>query len=158
MSASNSKGKTQDANWPLPSFHFSVKIGKETWRFQEVGNLTASIEVLTYRHGKSGHEGVYKVPGYKKVEDVVLKKGIFTGNTKLFAWFKTTTTKDIERKDVVISLLNEKGEVEIVWNLSKAFPSKIEGGNFNSKATGESAASIETLTLSFEELEIEKAK
>lgn len=158
MSDNNSNGVTQDVNWPLPSFHFSVKIGKETWRFQEVGNLTSSIEVLTYRHGKSGQDGVYKIPGYKKVEDVVLKKGVFTGNTQMFNWFKTTSTKDIERKDVVISLLNEKREPEIVWNLTKAFPSKIEGGNFNAKATGDGAASIEILTLSFEELEIEKAK
>lgn len=151
-------GDMQNAVWPLPSFHFSVKIGKEVWRFQEVGSLTTSVEILTYRHGKSSHQGVYKVPGYLKTEDVTLTKGVFTGNTKLFDWFKTIGTKDFERKDTVITLLNQDRKPEMIWTLTKAFPVKIEGGNFNAKATGDSASSVESMTLTFEELEISKPK
>lgn len=158
MGKQNGIGKTQNNVWPLPSFYFSVKIGKEIWRFQEVGNLSASIELLTYRHGKSAQQGVYKIPGYQKVEDVVLTKGVFTGNTKLFDWFKTVGTKNFERKDIVISLLNEAGKPEMIWTLSKSFPIKIDGGNFNAKATGDTAASIESMTLTFEELDLSKPK
>jgi phage tail-like protein len=149
------KGTFQDSDWPLPSFHFSVKIGTETWRFQEVGNLSSSTEILTYRHGKSGQSGVFKIPGYQKVEDVVLKRGMFTGNTTIYEWFQSNHTPTFVRKDVVISLLDEYGLVEMIWTLSKAFPSKIEGGNFNAKATGDSASTVESITLTFEELVLE---
>ena len=142
-------------NWPLPSFQFSVQIGKEKWSFKEVGNIATSVETLTYRHGRSGQTGVYKIPGYEAVENVTLKRGVFIGDTKLFDWFKSSRENSIERKDITISLLNQSNEPEIVWFLSKAFPIKLEGGNFNSITSGESAVSIEMVTLTFEEFEIQ---
>ena len=81
-------GEAQSSIWPLPVFHFEVKIGTEKWSFQEVTGLESKIEVLEYRHGKSKQPGNMKMPGRISVSDVTLKKGVFTGDTKLFDWFK----------------------------------------------------------------------
>lgn len=152
------KGKLQGKNWPLPKFYFVVKLGTEKWNFQEVGNLTTSVEVLKHRHGRSGQTGVYKIPGMLQMEDVTLKRGTFTGDTRLFAWFKSSRSKEGDRRDVTISLQNQDGKAEIIWTLSKAFPTKIEGGSFDSKATGDSAIAVESVTLTFEEMEVEDLK
>ncbi|HAW21479.1 MAG TPA: phage tail protein [Flavobacteriales bacterium] len=152
------KGKLQGKNWPLPKFYFVVKLGTEKWNFQEVGNLTTSVEVLKHRHGRSGQTGVYKIPGMPQVEDVTLKRGTFTGDTRLFEWFKSGLGKNPDRRDVTISLQNQLGKAEIIWTLSKAFPVKIEGGGFDSKATGDSAVAVESITLTFEEMEVEDLK
>lgn len=147
-------GENQNNVWPLPKFHFEVKIGNEEWFFQEVAGLESEVEVLEYRHGKSKQFAPFKMPGMKKVSDVTLKKGVFTGDTKLFDWFKEVKLNTIERKTITISLLNENQKAEIVWTLSNAFPKKIESTNLN--AQGNEIA-IETIVLSHEDLEIAKA-
>ncbi len=144
-------GETQNNVWPLPKFHFEVKIDKEEWYFQEVSGLESEVEVLEYRHGKSKQFAPFKMPGMKKVSDVTLKKGVFTGDTKLFDWFKQVKLNTIERKTITISLLNENQKAEIVWTLYNAFPNKIESTNLN--AQGNEIA-IETIVLSHEELDI----
>lgn len=146
-------GEKQNNIWPLPKFHFEVKIGSEEWFFQEVSGLETEVEVLEYRHGKSKQFSTFKMPGMKKVSDVTLKKGVFTGDTKLFDWFKKNKLNTIDRKTIIISLLNENHKTEIVWTLTNAFPKKIESTNLN--AQGNEIA-IETIVLSHEELEIKK--
>jgi phage tail-like protein len=147
-------GETQNSNWPLPKFHFEVIIGEEEWYFQEVSGLETEVEVLEYRHGKSKQFANFKMPGMNRVSDVVLKKGVFTGDTKLFDWYKANRMNIGDRKTVTISLLNEKHKAEIVWTLTNAFPKKIESTNLN--AQGNEIA-IETITLSHEELNISVA-
>ena len=149
------KGKFQGKNWPLPKFYFIVLLGFEKWNFQEVGNLSSSVEVLKHRHGRSGQTGVYKIPGMMQMDDVTLKRGTFTGDSRLFEWYKATQGKVPERRDVIITLQNQYGIPEIIWTLKNAYPTKIEGGNFDSKATGDGAIAIESITLTFEEMEIE---
>ncbi|MEQ9289279.1 MAG: phage tail protein [Cyclobacteriaceae bacterium] len=146
-------GDVQNNTWPLPKFHFEVKIGEEEWFFQEVSGLESEVDVLEYRHGKSKQFAVFKMPGMKKVSDITLKKGVFTGDTKLFEWFKKNKLNTIERKTITISLLNENHKSEIVWTLTNAFPKKIESTNLN--AQGNEVA-IETIVLSHEELDIKK--
>jgi phage tail-like protein len=146
-------GDKQNNIWPLPKFHFEVRIGEEEWFFQEVSGLETEVEVLEYRHGKSKQYATFKMPGMMKVSDVTLKKGVFTGDTKIFEWFKQVKLNTIKRKTVTISLLNENHKAEIVWTLSKAFPKKIESTNLN--AQGNEIA-VESIVLCHEELDIKK--
>lgn len=146
------EGSYQNWNWPLPKFHFAVTFGIELWWFQEVSGLETEVEVLEYRHGKSKQFGPVKLPGIPKVSDATLKKGVFTGDTRMFEWFKKNNTDNIERKDVTISLLNEHRIPEIVWTLVNAFPKKIESTSLNSQG---SEIAIESIILSYEELAID---
>jgi phage tail-like protein len=90
-----------------------------------------------------------------QMDDVTLKRGTFTGDSRLFAWYKATQDKVPERRDVVITLQNQFGIPEIIWTLYKAFPTKIDFGGFDSKATGDGAIAVESITLTFEEMEVE---
>ena len=144
-------GEKQDDNWPLPKFYFEVKVDGLTAAFQEVSGLDADVDVGEYRHGNSKGFSKIKMPGLKKYSDVTLKKGHFTKDISFFTWFAKNNLNTIERKTVVISLLNESGGVEIVWTLTNAFPKQVKGTELNS---GSSDPAIETLVLVHEGLTV----
>ena len=145
-------GEVQDNVWPLPKFYFKVEVdGGMTASFQEVSGLDTETDVVEYRHGDSPDFTTIKMPGLKKSSDVTLKKGIFTGDIKFFTWFNENTLNTIERKTVTIMLLNEKGDSEIVWTLTNAFPKQVQGTDLNSTS---SDAAVETLVLAHEGLTV----
>jgi phage tail-like protein len=144
-------GKVQDAMWPLPKFHFEVKIGDGEGYFSEVSGLNTEVEVLEYRHGKSKQFSPFKMPGMSKVGDVTLKKGTFTKDIRIFNWFNAIHLNTIERLTVQISLLNEKSEVEITWVLENAFPIKVESSDLDAKGND---IAYESITLAHENLTI----
>lgn len=145
-------GEVQDNIWPLPKFYFKVEVdGGMTASFQEVSGLDTETDVTEYRHGDSPDFTTIKMPGLKKSSDVTLKKGIFTTDIKFFTWFNDVKLNTIERKTVTIMLLNEKGDAEIVWTLTNAFPKQVQGTDLNSTS---SDAAVETLVLAHEGLAV----
>ena len=143
-------GEVQDAVWPLPKFSFKVEVeGGITASFQEVSGLDAEADVIEYRHGDSPVFSAIKMPGLRKYTDVTLKKGIFTGDVAFFNWFNEIQLNTIARKNVQIMLLNEKGEAQIIWSLTNAFPKQVQGTDLNSTS---SEVAVETLVLAHEGL------
>ena len=148
-------GEKQDNVWPLPKFYFLVKIdGGMEASFQEVSGLDAETDVSEYRHGDSPVFSKIKMPGLRKYSDVTLKKGHFTTDIKFFEWYNQIQLNVIERKSVVIQLLNESGKAEIVWTFTNAFPMSIKSTDLNS---GSSDAAVESLVLVHEGLAITTA-
>jgi phage tail-like protein len=141
-------GEAQDNIWPLPKFHFKVTVdGGMSASFQEVSGLDTEVDVVEYRHGDSPDFSTIKMPGLRKASDVTLKKGTFTGDIAFFEWFNQIQMNTIERKTVQIMLLNEKGESEIIWTLTNAFPKQVQGTDLNSSS---SEVAVETLVLAHE--------
>ncbi len=148
-------GEAQDNVWPLPKFYFKVEIeGGMTASFQEVAGLDIETDVTEYRHGDSPNFSTIKMPGLIKSSDITLKKGTFTGDVSFFEWFNEISLNTIARKTVTIMLLNEKGDAEIVWTLTNAFPKQVQGTDLNSQT---SDAAIETLVLAHEGLAVSKS-
>lgn len=146
-------GKTQSDNiWPLPKFHFSVKWGDKEMSFQEVSGLDAQSEEIKYRSGDSKVFSVTKMPGLMKYSNVTMKKGIFKGDLKIVEWFNLIKMNTIERKDVVIALLNEEHKEVMIWTLTKAWPTKITGTDL--KAEGNEVA-VESIEIVHEGLKVE---
>jgi phage tail-like protein len=144
-------GEVQDTVWPLPKFHFAVEIeGGLEASFQEVSGLDTEVDVIEYRHGDSPVFSTIKMPGLRKGSDVTLKKGHFTGDIKLFTWFNEIKMNTIERKTVIIKLLNENGEPEIIWTLTNAFPKQVQGTDLNSSS---SEVAVESIVLAHEGIE-----
>jgi phage tail-like protein len=131
-------GEAQDNVWPLPKFHFKVEID---------GGFEGSFQEVEYRHGDSPEFSTIKMPGLRKSSDISLKKGTFTGDIEFFTWFNEIQMNTIERKTVTIMLLNEKGEAEIIWTLTNAFPMKVVGTDLNSSS---SEVAVEELVLAHE--------
>ncbi len=135
------------AQYPLPGFHFTVEWAGERVGFSEVSGLTQEIQVIEYRDGASPEYSPLKMPGIPKLGNVTLKRGIVKGDNDFANWLSTVKMNTVERRDLVISLLNEAHEPTMVWKIQNAFPVKVEGPAL--KATGNEVA-IESIEIAHE--------
>ena len=140
------------ANYPLSKFHFRVEWGGTRIGFTEVTGLDKSLDVIEYRDGASPEYSKIKMPGLQKFSNVTLKRGTFENDNEYYAWLNTVQMNKIERRDLVISLLNEQHEPVMVWKIKNAFPVKVQSSDL--KADGNEVA-IETMELAHEGLVIE---
>lgn len=136
-------GEAQDNVWPLPKFYFQVKIGDTEVAFQEISGLDIEAQIIEYRHGNSKEFSTIKMPGIKKTGNVTLKKGVFVKDNAFWDWFNQIKMNTIERKTVVISLLDEEGNPTMVWTLNNAWPTKITGTDMKSDGNEVAVESIE---------------
>lgn len=138
--------------YPIPKFHFQVDWKDIKMQFTEVTGLAVETEAIEYRQGASPEYSKIKMPGLQKYGNITLKRGTFKGNNEFFAWWNTVSLNTIERRDVTISLLNEKHEPVVVWKIKNAWPSKVQSTEL--KADGNEVA-IETIELVHEGLTIQ---
>lgn len=137
--------------YPLPRFHFIVDWGGANIGFTEVSGLDINIDVIEYRSGSSPVQSVTKMPGLIKYSNITLKRGIVKGDADFYKWINTIQQSTVERRDVVISLLNENHEPVMVWKARNAFPVKYSGPDLNAES---SDVAIETLELAHEGLSL----
>ena len=93
-----------------------------------------------------------KMPGIPKYGNITLKRGIMKSDNDFFKWLNTIKLNKVDRRDLIISLLNEEHEPVMVWKVANAFPVKIEGPGL--KASGNEVA-IESIVLAHEGLSIQ---
>ncbi len=140
------------AIYPLPVFHFTVQWGGNRVGFTEVTGLNQENQAIEYRDGSFPEYSSIKMPGLRKFSNVTLKRGIVKGDNDLFRWLNTIQLNKVERRDLVISLLNENHEPVMVWKIHNAFPVKVEGPQL--KAMGNEVA-IESIEIAHEGLELQ---
>ncbi len=139
------------ANYPLPKFHFRVEWGGSKIGFTEVTGLNIENELIEYREGSSPEYHKLRMPGMQKYSNVTLKRGMFKGDNEFYVWLSSVTLSNIERRDVMISLLNESHEPVFMWRLKNAWPTKITAPDLKSDAN---EVAIETIELAHEGLVI----
>ncbi|MFA5326298.1 MAG: phage tail protein [Prolixibacteraceae bacterium] len=139
------------ANYPLPKFHFLVQWGGERIGFTEVTGLDIQIEAIEYREGSSPEYSKIKMPGMPKYSNITLKRGSMNGDSDFYKWINTTALNTVERRDIIISLLNETHSPVISWKAKNAFAVKVQASDL--KSDGNEVA-IETLELAHEGLNI----
>ena len=142
------------ANYPLPAFHFQVEWGGSNLGFSEVSGLGSETQVIEYRDGLSPEFSTIKMPGIKKFGNITLKRGITKADNEYFDWMNTTKMNTIERRDMVISLMDEEHNPVMVWKVKNAWPTKVEGPSL--KSDGNEVA-IESLEIAHEGLTVENA-
>lgn len=140
------------ATYPIPKFHFRVEWGGTNIGFSEVSGLNIENKVIEYRDGVSPEYSKIKMPGMREYSNITLKRGVFKGDNEFYKWLNTISLNTVERRDITISLLNEKHEPVVVWKVSNAFPVKVQSTDL--KADGSEVA-IEQLDLAHEGLSIE---
>lgn len=138
--------------YPLPVFHFIVEWGGQRVGFSEVAGLTQENQVIEYRDGSFPEYSSIKMPGLRKFNNVTLKRGIIKSDNDFAKWLLTVKLNTVERRDLVISLLNEEHQPVMVWKIHHAFPVKVEGPGL--KASGNEAA-IESIEVAHEGLELQ---
>ena len=140
------------ARYPLPVFHFTVQWGGARIEFSEVTGLTQENQAIEYRDGSFPNHSSIKQPGLRKFSNITLKRGVVARDNDFFAWLSTVRLNAVERRDLVISRLNEKHAPVMTWKLQRAFPVKVEGPQL--KASGNEVA-IESIELAHEGLEVQ---
>lgn len=140
------------ANYPLPVFHFKVEWGGTKATFSEVSGLNVETQMLEYRDGLSPEYSTIKMPGMQKVGNLTMKRGVFKADADYYKWWNSVSLNTIERRDIIISLLDENHEPVITWKIKNAWPSKVESPSL--KANGNEIA-IESIELVHEGLTIE---
>ncbi len=140
------------SNYPLPKFHFEVDWGGTRIGFTEVSGLTVETEVIEYREGSSPEYSKVKMPGMQKFGNITLKRGTFNSDNQYYEWWNSVQMNTIERRDIIIKLLNEEHEPVMVWKVKNAWPTKVQSTDL--KADGNEVA-IETLEVVHEGLAID---
>lgn len=143
----------QPGNQPVyyRGFQFLVEIdGVSNAKFQEVGGVDATTDVIEYREGGDAL-GTRKLPGQTKHSNLSLKRG-YTDDSQLYTWFEDVMTGRTEkiRKNISIVQLDMNGQEKFRWNLFQAFPVKYTAPAFNAKTND---LAIETLEIAYERLE-----
>lgn len=145
-------GEVQDSTWPLPKFYFDVKLGDDaSVTFQEVDGLESETQIIEYRHGNSPIFAPIKMPGLKQSGNVTMRKGIFTNDDKFWQWYSEIKLNTVERRTVVVSLLDEQGAPNMIWTLNNAWVTKLTGTDL--KSDGNEVA-VESIEVAYETLKV----
>ena len=86
-----------------------------------------------------------------KYSNVTLKRGTFASDNEYYDWWNTVNLNTIERRDVIIELLDHNRDVVITWTLLNAFPIKVKLAGLKADS---SEAAIESMELVHEGLTI----
>lgn len=150
--------------YPIAKYRFKVTWSSEQEgthvSFKEVTGLEVTTEVIEYREGAMAEN--YKIiqPGMQTFGEVTLKKGVFTGNPKMWDWWNLTADNisdfsnagaDGGRRTVTVQLLNNQSPQQpvVTWTLRNAWPIKVNFDDLNAESN---EIMIETLTLRHEGL------
>jgi len=140
--------------YPYPVFHFIVDWGGTRVGFTEVTGLTQENQAIEYRDGSFPEYSSIKMPGLRKFSNITLKRGVTKADNEFFGWLSTVKLNQVQRRDLVISLLNEEHQPVMTWKVHNAFPVKVEGPQL--KASGNEVA-IESIEIAHEGLEVQAA-
>jgi phage tail-like protein len=140
-------------NNPYAGFNFTVVVeGAEPAAFSTVILPTVEIDVVEYRDGTDKTNQPRQVVGLTKYTNLVLRRGVVNSHD-LWAWFNGVRQGAIDRRTIVVTLLNEERSPVMVWRLRQCLPIKYVGPTLNA---GESDVAIEEMELAVEGLDIEQ--
>lgn len=121
--------KTIAETYPIPTYRFTVSVGKEQMAFSSVSGLKQSVEKIEY---KDGMGGLFQMPGQAQPLNITLKRGMVPKNSQLYKWMTSISLNRVEKKDISISLTDESGTgLLVTWNVSNAFPTELSAPNFD---------------------------
>jgi len=132
-------------------YHFIVDWGGTRVGFAEVSGLDIEIEAVSVRDGSSPVDSGRKIPGLRKFSNIILKRGIIKGDNEFFNWINTKSAGNIERRNIVINLLDDSHSPIFTWQVKNAFPVKYIGPVLISD---DSEIALETLELTHEGLTV----
>ncbi|KAF5057419.1 T4-like virus tail tube protein gp19 [anaerobic digester metagenome] len=139
-------------NSTLSANHFTVQWGGSRINFSEVSGLSIEYDLINYRGGASGETTVSTMPGLRKENIIILKRCISRGDNEFFEWISSNHFNSAQKRDLLISLLNELHEPVMTWKVKNAWPVKLEGPVLKADA---SEVAIETLQLVHEGISVE---
>jgi phage tail-like protein len=130
--------------YPIPQFHFKVEWGGAKVAFTEVSGLVMEREKIEYRHSDSLDFRKIAMPGMPKNSDITLKRGKFEKDFDFNTWLEEIANERVEkRRDITITLLNEKHDPVAAWKAMRCFPLKVTAPDLKSDANEIAVESID---------------
>lgn len=154
----------EEPYYPMVGFFFTISFSKISnkvdSKFKEVSGIEMTLGFTSVTEG--GDNGSqFDLPAKTTFSDLVLSRGLLTAKSDLtqwcYSWFLNDYSTKLERKDVYLKLLNEKGTPIMVWQFQEAYPCKMKISGFNSMASGDAAILIETITLKYANIKVLKS-
>jgi phage tail-like protein len=145
-------------NYPLPSYNYKVEIGGKTYAFSEVSGLSIQIETTTYKQSPTEDDKAGPIqlhmPAQRQPATISLKRGIINNSDirALYAWMAQIQVNTIEKKDIVVRLLDEAGKPVISWKVLNAFPKQLDAPTFTANSN---EVAIESMTLMADSVTLE---
>ncbi len=130
--------------YPPLGFHFKVEFTHipGEFQFQSVSGLSVELETEALAEGGE-NRFKHKLPVRTSFPNLVLKRGVLV-NSELVKWCRKAVEEyDITPVDLTISLLNEKHEPLMTWNVVHAWPVKWAITDFNAEQNNIAIESIE---------------
>src|SRR5262245_23341385 len=103
--------------YPLVTFHFTVEWNGNRIGFSEVTGLNQENQSIEYRDGSFREYSSINMPGLRKFSNITLKRGIVKADNDFFKWLSTIKLNTAERRDLIISLLDQEHNPVMVWNV-----------------------------------------
>ncbi len=139
--------------YPFKNFRYKVEFGgTESAGFSEVSGADISVDVIEYREGNEVRTTPRKLAGLTKYGNITLKWGVI-GSMEMMEWLHSVASDNtagptgIQRKNITITLLDEKGENGPSWDIINAWPTRYSAPDLSGLG-GEVA--IETLEICHE--------
>lgn len=139
---------------PYKNFKFRVKWdGKYVAGISKVGALKRSTELVEHREGGDPSTS-HKSPGRTKYEAITLERGV-THDTEFEKWANkiwnygsglgSEVSLDDFRKDIIIEVMNEAGQVVVSYNVYRCWVSEFQA--FPELDANANAVAIQTIKL-----------
>jgi phage tail-like protein len=116
--------------------------------FQEISGIDRELEVQAVPEGGE-NRFAHQLPTRGRHPNLVLRRGIVTGDSALASWAEATIgsdfTKPIQPRTLLVTLMSAKDKL-IVWTFTDAYPVKWSTAGF--KAMDNSIA-VETLEMAY---------
>ena len=146
-------------NYPMPVYNYRVDIEGVSVAFSQVSGLSLSYETHVYKESPTGEMRgpvTMRMPAQQSDVKITLKKGLVKGKSipTLYNWIKSVQTNQIEKKNILVSLLDEAGKPLVNWSIQNAFPTKLEAPSFDAKSND---AAIESMELMADTILIEES-
>lgn len=142
---------------PYLQFNFLVDLGTGDTStpdagFEECGPFSAWLDEVEYRAGNSKENGVQKLTGIARYEDVTLRRGAI-GSLSLWNWLRQVRDGDQNAlRTVTVSLQNEAHDaVVMTWKLARARPVR---WTIEPLSARRSEVVVEELVLAYESLDV----
>jgi phage tail-like protein len=142
------------ANYPLENMQFVVNWGGDQIGFSEVSGLTMSNDVVEYRDGTAPEPNTIKMPGLRKFTNIILKRGVISGNYNLYNWMNSISGNTVERRDLTITLLDSARSPVLVWKVTNAWPCRL---SYSPLIAGESRVMMEEVEIVHEGLTVQNS-
>jgi phage tail-like protein len=128
---------------PFRAYNFVLEIDNiPRGAFSEVSGLTAEGDSVDYREGSDVQSNVRKLIGMRKFTNLMLKRG-YTPDKSLWQWYTNVLNGIADRRNVTITLMNERREPVLRWHAENAWVNKIEGPTFKAASNDVAMESVE---------------